>query len=134
MAKKGWELAVDLSQLRLVGEVDLPMMVYTYSALNNKVAGTADQDSAAFQARGGGGGFDQVAGEWTALRDRFQNILGRTANAMDAAGQAVVHIVAAYVASDTGARDSLASAWRDGPPGDPNEKVPGSPPPVVRIK
>ena len=135
MAKTGWQLAADLSQLKVVATVDLPMLGFNYAELNRAVAGTAEQETEAFVQPIGSGGMDQVFGEWTSLRDQLQNILGRTANVLQATGQVLAHIVDVYAATDRDAARSLESVWRNGPPQlDPTEQVPPGPPPDVDLK
>jgi hypothetical protein len=134
MSLHGHQLAADLSQLRIIGTIDLPALGYTYSRVNNAIAGTAVIDVDAFGQPGGGGGMSQAYPAWTALRDDLQNHFGQAAADMHAAATVMLHIVDAYIAADTLARDSLAAAWQDGGPPDgaldSNEKVP-PPLPIV---
>jgi hypothetical protein len=112
MALEGWQFAAELSQLRVVGRVDLPALGYTYTAMNQAVDGTRSQEQAAFAAPGGS---TSVAyGIWSSVRDDLQNILGQTANAMHAAGVTIEHIVDAYATADTSAAASLKTAWDNG--------------------
>jgi hypothetical protein len=109
---EGWQFAAELSQLRIVGRVDLPALSATYAAMNRAVDGTAGGEAAAFQAPGGGVAASRAV--WSALRDDFQNVLGTTAtNVLDAA-VTIEHIVDAYIAADDQARASLQAAWSDG--------------------
>lgn len=112
MALQGWQFAAELSQLRIVGRVDLPELGFTYAAMNNAVAGTQDDEQWAFAAPGGGTAV--ARGVWSSLRDDLQNLLGQTANAMHAAGTTIEHIVDAYAAADTEAGNALNSAWANG--------------------
>ncbi|WP_433361089.1 hypothetical protein ACQPZX_27865 [Actinoplanes sp. CA-142083] len=113
---EGWQFAAELSQLRVVGRVDLTALSTTYAKMNNAVDSTADGEAAAFQAPGGGVAASQAA--WTGLRDDLQNILGNTSTAFLEAGVVIEHIVDAYIATDEGARDSLTAAWANGQPPD----------------
>lgn len=114
---EGRQFAAELSQLRIVGRIDLPALGWTYASLNNAVAATAGREAAAFQAPGGGAAPSMAA--WTELRDRLQNILGQTGANLQDAGVVIEHIVDEYAETDTAARDSLAAAWKPGtiPPG-----------------
>jgi hypothetical protein len=130
---EGWQFAAELSQLRVVGRVDLPALSSTYASMNHAVNSTASGEAAAFQAPGG-----VTAGShagWSALRDDLQNILGRTATSLLDAGVVIEHIVDAYVATDDAARTSLESAWASGQTPDLQEAEEkfsnGAPPPVV---
>jgi hypothetical protein len=132
VAQKGYQLAADLSNLKVVGDVDLPMLAFTYAVLNNSVASTTDYQAEAFASPGGG--TDQAFEGWTWLRDQLQNVLGETAYTLDITGQVVSHIVDAYRATDTTAAQDLDNVlWKDGPPLSPSEKQPppGAPPDVV---
>jgi hypothetical protein len=133
MALTGPQFTADLVQLSLVGSADLPTLAYTYASLNNKVAGTSASDAGEFQQRGAPGAWDQVAEPWTYLRNRLQEILGKTAQTLETTGQVLVHVVEVYKAADTTVAASFAGAWRDGlPPGAaPTETVPSGPPPAV---
>lgn len=128
----GDRLAADLSELRMIGEIDLPELAYTYATLNNAVASTSVNDSAAFQQPGGGAGMTQLYASWSALRDYLQDNLGATANTLLAARQAIRHIVEAYANADATAKKRLLAEWRNGPPSwKPSEKAPPGPPPTV---
>ncbi|MEU4218177.1 hypothetical protein [Actinoplanes sp. NPDC026623] len=109
---EGWQFAAELSQLRIVGRVDLPELSFTYASMNQAVNGTAGGEAAAFQAPDGGTASSQVV--WSALRDEIQNVFGRTAIGMLDAGVVMEHIVDAYSATDDAARTSLESAWANG--------------------
>ena len=130
---EGWQFGAELSQLRIIGRVDLPAMSYTYASMNQAVNSTVSGEAAAFQAPGGGTAASH--GVWSGLRDDLQNILGSTATNLLDAGVAIEHVVDAYAASDDAARDSLEAAWANGQtPGlqDAEEQfTPGPPPPVV---
>jgi hypothetical protein len=133
MAESGWKFAADLSDLRMVGAVDLPAMAYTFAALNNVVDKTEAGDSNGFQWQSGG--MSQVFGSWAELRDSLQNLLGQTSQNLEVAAQAVLQIVETYAATDASARDSLNAAWNDGPP--PlldGEYAPPGPAPTVVLK
>jgi hypothetical protein len=133
MAQTGWQLAADLSDLKVIGVVDLPMLAYTYAAANQSVHATSDTDPDAF-ARPGGGGWDDVYATWTGLRNQLQDAFGNTANILEDLGATMVHVVDAYTATDTQAATSLASQWKDGPPGlNSLERQPEGPPPAVTI-
>jgi hypothetical protein len=135
MAPHGWQLAVDLSELKVVGSVDLPAMAFTFAALNNLLDGTAAHDKAGFDSVSSGG-FDQVYPQWSQLRNSLQNILGKTATNIEAAGTVVLHIVEAYRVSDGEARQSLDSVWKNGlPPSlQHGERPPPGAPPAVVLK
>ena len=124
------QFGAELSALRLIGEVDLPMLAYTYAVCNNRVAGTATTDYTVFTPREGGGN-DQVGADWKALRDTLQNILGRTSTTLTHTGQVMVHIVRSYAATDTESARDLADSWSDGPPGRETEVAPAAPPAVI---
>lgn len=132
---EGWEFAAELSQLRIVGRVDLPALSSTFAAMNRAVAGTAAGETAAFQAPGGGTAASHAV--WAALRDDFQNVLGTTSlNILDA-GVTVEHVVEAYLATDEAARTSLEAAWANGQTPslqEAEEKFVQNPPPTVVIK
>jgi len=130
---QGWQFAAELSQLRIIGRVDLPAMSATYAAMNQAVNSTTNGEASAFQAPGGGTAASH--GVWSALRDDLQNILGNTAMNLLDAGVAVEHVVDAYTATDDEAARSLQTVWANGQtPGlqEAEEKFsPGAPPPVV---
>jgi hypothetical protein len=131
MAPTGWQFAAELSELRIIGKVDLPAMAYTFAALNNRVDGTAVHDHNAF-AWEGRGGFDQVYIPWSTLRNSLQNLLGGTSTNIQTAADVVLHVVNAYADSDTDARHSLDAAWSNGtPPLLEGENPPPGPPPAV---
>lgn len=134
MGVTGPEFAADLGELRIIGRIDLPMIGYTYAAVNNAVADTADQDTAAFQTAAGGS-LSRIADSWPDLRDQLQNILGRTAANVQSAGRTVEHIVATYLEGDELTRDVLNDAWAHGsPPGAVDgEKPPTDQPPTVKM-
>jgi hypothetical protein len=128
----GWEMAADLSELKIVGSVDLPTIGYTYATMNQAINGTAAYDRAAFETPGGGIASTRAA--WSALRDDLQTVLGRTANNMQQAAAVMMNAVEAYAEHDRAAGQSLREAWRNGQPGvvDAEAKyVYQSPPPVV---
>ncbi|GIE84609.1 hypothetical protein [Actinoplanes regularis] len=129
----GWELAADLSELKIVGSIDLPTIGYTYATMNQAINGTAAYDRAAFETPGGGIAATQAV--WSALRSDLQTILGRTANNMQQAAAVITNAVAAYAEYDQAAGQSLYEAWSNGQqPGvvDTEAKyVHQSPPPVV---
>jgi hypothetical protein len=114
MPETGWRLAADLSELRMVGQVDLPALSYTYSALNNMIDDTAGNDAAAFSYSAGG--WSQAYEPWNRLRNSFQELLGQMSENMDLAAGAVLRIVDHYVAADDEAATALRAAWKDGPP------------------
>ncbi|BCY13193.1 hypothetical protein [Actinoplanes sp. L3-i22] len=130
MTETGWRLAADLSELRMVGQVDLPALSYTYSALNNMIDDTAGADAAAFSWSAGG--WSQAYEPWAELRNSFQELLGKTSENMDIAGGAVLRIVDHYAAADDEAAAALRSAWQNGPPATLNGEyiVPGEHPEV----
>ena len=134
MSLKGSQLAADLSQLKLIGVVDLPTLAYIYAEMNNVVADTANDADAFAQPSSVS---NQVGPIWTAVRDRLQNILGNTATALDDAGRAVLHIVDAYAATDAEAAQALDKIWIDGPPEAmlvPAELLPPGPPAPVKLR
>jgi hypothetical protein len=133
MAESGWKFAADLSDLRMVGAVDLPAMAFTFAALNNAVDKTeaGDSDGFAWQS----GGMSQAFGPWAELRDSLQNLLGQTSQNLEVAAQAVLQIVETYAATDAEAAASLNAAWNGGPP--PlldGEYAPPGPAPTVVLK
>jgi hypothetical protein len=132
---EGWQFAAELSQLRVVGQVDQPALGWTYASMNRAVDSTASGQAAAFQAPGGGVAASEAA--WSALRDDLQNVLGRTAGSLQDAAVTVLHIVQAYAAADAAARGSLESAWANGQtPGllEAEEKFSYHAPPPVILK
>ncbi|GAB2617959.1 hypothetical protein Aab01nite_31520 [Paractinoplanes abujensis] len=132
---QGWQFAAELSQLRIVGRVDLPAMSATFAAMNRAVDSTADGETAAFQAPGGGIAPSHAA--WSALRDDFQNVLGTTAGNLLDAGSTIEHIVDAYALTDEGAPTSLEKAWEGTQiPGlqEAEERYRHAPPPSVVLK
>jgi hypothetical protein len=132
---EGWQFAAELSQLRIVGRVDLPALSSTFAAMNRAVDGTAGGETAAFQAPGGGTAAGHAV--WAALRDDFQNILGNTAENMLDAGVTIEHVVDAYAATDDDARASLEAAWANGQSPslqEAEERYAQSAPPAVVIK
>lgn len=135
MAPSGWQFAAELSELRIIGRVDLPAMAYTFAALNNSINGTAANDNAAF-ALEGRGGFDQVYRDWAHLRDSLQNLFGATSTNVQAAADVVLQIVDAYASTDQAAKQSLESAWANGQtPGlQAGEHLPPGPPPAIMTK
>jgi hypothetical protein len=132
MVHEGWQFVADLSELKVVGSVDLPAMAYTFAALNNIIDGTAGHDNDAFGCEGPGG-LDQVYPEWSQLRDSLQNIFGKTATNIQIAGGIVLHVVEAYAAADVKAKWSLDSIWKGGRPSlqEGENSPPGEPPAVV---
>jgi hypothetical protein len=80
--------------------------------MNWAVASTTAGEVAAFQAPGGGTAASLAV--WSALRDEFQDVLGRTATNMLDAGVTIEHVVDAYAATDEAARASLEAAWANG--------------------
>ncbi|MGH3391978.1 MAG: hypothetical protein ACRDOO_24155 [Actinomadura sp.] len=110
--------ASELNQLLAVGKVTLPHLAWTYATLNNRVADTAGYDNAAFAACPATAGWtqDRLHGTWTSLRDRLQDILGRSAQSFEAAADAMVRVAASYEAADAHAAAEVRAAWRDGAP------------------
>lgn len=109
---EGWQFAAELSQLRVVGRVDLPAMSATYARMNQAVDSTTAGEPAAFQAPGGGVAASRAV--WAELRDDLQNIFGNTATAMLEMGVVMEQVVDAYIATDEAARTSLNAAWANG--------------------
>jgi hypothetical protein len=131
----GWQFAAELSQLRIVGRVDLPALSSTFAAMNRAVDSTTSGEAAAFQAPGGGTAASHAV--WAALRDEFQNVLGTTAMNLLEAGVTVEHVVDAYAATDDAARASLEAAWANGQSPslqEAEEKFTQNPPPSVVLK
>src|SRR5690348_16516144 len=127
---------VDLNQLLGAGRVTLPHLAWTYATLNNRVAGTTGFDDAAFTpCPATGGGQDQLRAPWTALRNRLQDVLGRSAKSFEEAGTALVHVAAHYEAAEADAAAKVREAWRHGAPeaviSIPDDKVLPAPPPRV---
>jgi hypothetical protein len=111
-------LEVELNQLLVAGKVTLPHLAWTFATLNNRVADTAHYDNAAFAACPATGGLaqDQLRGTWTALRDRLQDVLGRSAKSFEAAGDAVLKVAAHYEAADADVAARIKKVWNDGAP------------------
>jgi hypothetical protein len=109
---EGWQFAAELAQLRIISQVDLPALSWTYASMNHAVNGTVDQQGTAFAAPGGGVATSQAP--WSQLRDDLQNILGKTAGNLQDAAVTIEQIVDAYAESDHAARDSLNAAWANG--------------------
>jgi hypothetical protein len=133
MAESGWKFAADLSDLRMVGAVDLPAMAFTFAALNNVVDKTEAADDAGFAWQSGG--MSQAFSPWAQLRDSLQNLLGQTSQNLETTAQAVLQIVETYAATDAEAAASLNAAWNGGPP--PlldGEYAPPGPAPTVVLK
>jgi hypothetical protein len=134
MGVTGPEFTADLNELRIIGAIDLPTLGYTYATVNNAIAGTAGQDSAAFQISAGGSP-SWIADIWPDLRNQLQNILGRTAENMQSTALTVLNIVDAFAATDEASATALTQAWKDGiPPGIVGgEHIPADQPPAVKI-
>jgi hypothetical protein len=94
MGLSGYQLGADLSELMIIGKVDLPALGATYAGLNHAVDGTADQDSTAFSMPGGGGMSLAYRG-WSDLRYELRNIFGTTANNIQVAATVMIHVVEA---------------------------------------
>ncbi|MCO5968978.1 hypothetical protein [Actinoallomurus soli] len=127
---------VELNQLLAAGRVTLPHLAWTYATLNNRVADTAGFDNAAFTpCPTTGGGQDELRAPWTALRNRLQDVLGRSAKSFEEAGTAIIHIAAHYEAAEADAAAQVRKAWRSGAPDDalsiPADKTLPPPPPRV---
>jgi hypothetical protein len=131
LTEKGWEFAVDLSDLKTIASVDLPAISYTFAELNNVVARTNEHDREAF-ALEGAGGLDQVHPEWSYLRDLLRYFLGETSLNLQIAADVLLSVVDAYANTDAEAKRSLEAAWRGGPPALQDGEVPppGAPRPV----
>ncbi|WP_436536409.1 hypothetical protein [Actinoplanes sp. HUAS TT8] len=114
MSETGWRLGAELSELRMVGQVDLPAISYTYAALNNMVDDTASNDAVLFSWSAGGS--SQAYEPWNKLRSAYQEILGKMSENMDVAGGAVLRIVDHYAATDDEAAAALRSAWTNTTP------------------
>ncbi|MEV5704471.1 hypothetical protein [Actinoallomurus sp. NPDC052274] len=127
---------VELTHLLAAGKVTLPHLAWTYATLNNRVADTTGYDNTAFAScPATGGAQDQLRAPWTALRNRLQDVLGRSAKSFEAAGTAIVHIAAHYEAAEADAAAQVRKAWRGGAPDEvisiPADKVLPAPPPRV---
>ncbi|GAA4619353.1 hypothetical protein GCM10023195_87430 [Actinoallomurus liliacearum] len=127
---------VDLNQLLGAGRVTLPHLAWTYATLNNRVADTVGFDNTAFAPCPATGGVqDQLRAPWTALRNRLQDVLGRSAKSFEEAGTALVHVAAHYEAAEADAATKVREAWRGGAPDAvisiPEDKVLPPPPPHV---
>jgi hypothetical protein len=135
MAPSEWQFAAELSELRIIGKVDLPAMAYTFAALNNSINATAANDNAAF-ALEGRGGYDQVCRDWSALRDSLQNLFGGTSTNVQTAADVMLQIVDAYASTDEAAKQSLESAWGNGktPALQQGETPPPGPAPAIVTK
>ncbi|MGI5238576.1 hypothetical protein [Dactylosporangium sp. CA-139066] len=131
MSLKGHDLAVDLSQLRMIGTVDLPLMAYVYASLNNLVVDSAD-DAVAFAQPAVAS--DQAGPVWTELRNVLQNALGNTSTVLDEAGHTILRIADLYAETDGAAAQELNSVWAGGTPAqlhlDGEVPVPGPPAPI----
>ncbi|MEV0407111.1 hypothetical protein [Actinoallomurus sp. NPDC050550] len=127
---------VDLNQLLAAGRVTLPHLAWTYATLNNRVADTSGFDNAAFTpCPATGGGQDELRAPWTALRNRLQDVLGRSAKSFEEAGTAILHIAANYEAAEADTAAKVREAWRGGAPDAvisiPDDRVLPAPPPRV---
>jgi hypothetical protein len=125
MSLKGPYLAADLSELRMIGTVDLPMLAYVYEEMSSNIAG-ANEDASAFAVPGASGN-DQVGIAWTALRNRLESILDKTSEALSAAGNTILYIAQQYEDADQDAKASLERVWANGVPMDklgPTEIIP----------
>ena len=112
MGTGGWLFAAELSQLRVIGTVDLPALGFTYASMNRAVEGTKVQEGGAFQ--GPGLGTAKLYTVWFTLRNDLQDVFGRTAENMHSAAGTMLHIVQAYADTDEEAARSLSAAWSDG--------------------
>lgn len=126
-------LVVELNQLLAVGRVTLPHLAWTYATLNNRVADTTGFDDTAFApCPATGGAQDRLRAPWTALRNRLQDVLGRSATSFEEAGTAIVHVAAHYEAAEADAAAKVREAWRRGAPDGvisvPADKVLSPPP------
>jgi hypothetical protein len=125
MSLKGPYLAADLSELMMIGTVDLPTLAYVYAEMGRRLA-VSNEDGPAF-AVAGASGSDQVGVAWTALRDRLEGILSGTSQALSAAGDTILYIAQQYENTDQDAKASLQSVWANGVPRDklgPSEILP----------
>ncbi|MFG2039122.1 hypothetical protein [Dactylosporangium sp. NPDC048998] len=131
MSLKGHDLAVDLSRLRMIGTVDLPLMAYVYASLNNLVADSAN-DAAAFAQPVVAS--DQAGPIWTELRNLLQNALGNTSAVLDETGHTILRIADLYAETDAAAAQELNNVWAGGPPAQlfvsGELLVPGPPAPI----
>ncbi|MEV5748383.1 hypothetical protein AB0L00_11235 [Actinoallomurus sp. NPDC052308] len=130
-------LVVELNHLLAAGRITLPHLARTYATLNNRVADTSGYDNTAFApCPAAGGAQDQLRAPWTALRNRLQDVLGRSAKSFEAAGDAMVHVAAHYEAAEADAAAQVRKAWRGGAPDRvlsiaDDKKLPPPPPRVI---
>lgn len=102
MAPSGWEFAVDLRDLVVIGQNDVPAMAYTYAVLNILVDQTRPSDNDMFGWSTGG--MSQIYEPWSELRSQLQNILGQMSVNLDETASAVLRIEQLYAATDNEAR------------------------------
>jgi hypothetical protein len=108
------QLAADLTDLKFVATVDVPMLAYTFARLNAILYNSRFEDLFAFDQSDPS--VDPVGPAWQGMRDDLQDILGNTARVLDDVSAALLHVVDAYAASDHQAGDILTQVWRNGPP------------------
>lgn len=120
MVHTGQDLGADLFELWKAGKVFLPQVAEVYLQANGTVADTSKEDTAAFSRPVPDyrrGGFNDQSGQvyphWQALRDRFQEILGKTAANLVGQGEALMTIVKMYADADEEARRALENAIAD---------------------
>ena len=106
----GHDLGVDLNRLRGLGRYDLTDLSYAFAGFDKRVGDAKDSIK-------GDAPFDLPCDAWTALKDKFQNILADTADSLAEASAAIEWIVNIYSATDTEAATALKKAWhgRDAP-------------------
>jgi hypothetical protein len=116
MPLEGYDLALELVDLRHAGRIGLPRIAEAYIAANHKLGDTGDASNSFERAYGGmygGVSTGQVYGPWSSLRNQIQTILGNTANNVEAAGEVLLHIAAAYESTDNEAATALQTLWDD---------------------
>jgi hypothetical protein len=69
-----------------------------------------------YTPKGMGGSGGRLYQAWSRLRNGPQDALGLTAQSLQEAGGATVSIVDMHAETDAGAKASLQSVWKDGPP------------------
>lgn len=104
-------VVADLALLKIVGVVDLPNLVDTYTALNRMVNTTGDSEPDLFTALGYRG-YDHAHPGWLEMRNTLQDVFGKTAQTLEALAQTITHIVATYEATDGAAAQQVESVWR----------------------
>lgn len=99
-------VAADLAELKELADIYLQDLANGYDDANHGVAGTADNDSAAFRvyphdsSGPGGTAMDSVYSSWSLLRDALCDYLADTSTNYQSAVTAMHHIIQTFADAD----------------------------------